>query len=93
MLAWIVGPAALATVLVAGAQSRVEAWLLFGAEVAIVASTACLCAMLFLNKGSQNAQSGLGMLIVPLFQLVALLAYASAVTGAILILRRCSARV
>lgn len=92
ILAWIVGPAALAALLAARAKSTAEAWLFVGAESAGVASTAWLSAVLFLSTGSQNAQSGIALLILPLIQWAAVLPYASAVIGTALILRNRSAR-
>lgn len=93
IFAWIAGPAALAARLVVRDQSRVEAWLFVGAEVAVIASTVWLCITLYLDRGHQNAQSGVAILFLPLAQLALLLSYASGVIGTALIVRRRSARV
>jgi hypothetical protein len=84
-LPWIVGPAALAALFVARAKSSVEAWFLFGAEVAVVCSTVWLWTMLILKPDAQN---GIAMVFFPAVQFAALLAYALSVLAIAFFLRR-----
>lgn len=75
VLLWIVSPAAFARLMAGRAKATVEAWLFVGAETTLIASTACLCAMLFINTGSNNAQSGMALLMLPLLQFAGLSVY------------------
>lgn len=82
---WIVGPAAVAALLVWCARTKGIAWLFVSAEAAMIVSTVVSEIVLFLKPDAQN---GLSTLIFPIFQLAALQIFACVALGLIWLSRR-----